>query len=107
MNYKFKSLNKQTIEKETYLMNKNILFQPLTLKNGFTFKNRFVKPAMSEIKCNFSEEDIYNAANTRLGWYKRSTGNVINFLLSLKVLGISKADLPGLVDPLEYYLARK
>ena len=30
-------------------MNKNILFQPLTLKNGFTFKNRFVKPAMSEI----------------------------------------------------------
>ncbi|TDM84371.1 RNA-directed DNA polymerase, partial [Lactobacillus crispatus] len=26
---------------------------------------------------------------------------------SPKVLGISKADRPGLVDPLEYYLSRK
>ncbi|MCZ3655378.1 reverse transcriptase domain-containing protein, partial [Lactobacillus crispatus] len=59
------------------------------------------------LKCNFSDEDIHKVANTRLGWYKRSTGHVINFLLSPKVLGISKADRPGLVDPLEYYLSRK
>lgn len=51
------------------------------------------------LKCNFSDEDIHKTANTRLGWYKRSTGNVINFLLSPKVLGIKKADRPGLVDP--------
>ncbi|MCZ9658931.1 group II intron maturase-specific domain-containing protein, partial [Lactobacillus crispatus] len=59
------------------------------------------------LKCNFSDEDIHKVANTRLGWYKRSTGHVINFLLSPKVFGISKADRPGLVDPLEYYLSRK
>ena len=59
------------------------------------------------LKCNFSDEDIHKTANTRLGWYKRSTGHVINFLLSPKVLGIKKADRPGLVDPLEYYLTRK
>ena len=59
------------------------------------------------LKCNFSDEDIHKVANTRLGWYKRSTGHVVNFLLSPKVLGISKADRPGLVDPLEYYLSRK
>lgn len=59
------------------------------------------------LKCNFSDEDIHKTANTRLGWYKRSTGHVVNFLLSPKVLGISKADRPGLVDPLEYYLSRR
>ena len=59
------------------------------------------------LKCKFSDEDIHKVANTRLGWYRRSTGHVINFLLSSKVLGISKADRPGLVDPLNYYLSRK
>lgn len=59
------------------------------------------------LRCNFSDEDIHKVANTRLGWYKCSTGHVVNFLLSPKVLGISKADRPGLVDPLEYYLSRK
>ena len=57
-------------------------------------------------KCNFTDEDIHKTANTRLGLYKRSTGHVINYLLSPKVLGIKKADRPGLVDPLNYYLAR-
>ena len=59
------------------------------------------------LKCKFSDEDIHKVANTLLGWYRRSTGHVINFLLSPKVLGISKADRPGLVDPLNYYLSRK
>ena len=59
------------------------------------------------LKCKFSDEDIHKVASTRLGWYRRSTGHVINFLLSPKVLGISKADRPGLVDPLNYYLSRK
>lgn len=57
-------------------------------------------------RCNFSDEDIHKTANTRLGLYKRCTGNVINYLLSPKVLGIKKAERPGLVDPLEYYLTR-
>lgn len=59
------------------------------------------------LKCNFSEEDIHKISNTRLGWCKRNTGHVVNFLLNPKVLGISKADRPGLVDPLEYYLSRQ
>lgn len=57
-------------------------------------------------RCNFSDEDIHKTANTRLGLYKRCTGNVINYLLSPKVLGIKKAERPGLIDPLEYYLTR-
>ncbi|KRN08612.1 GBSi1, group II intron, maturase [Lactobacillus gigeriorum DSM 23908 = CRBIP 24.85] len=59
------------------------------------------------LKCNFSDEDIRKVANARLGWYKRSSGQVVNFLLSPQVLGIKKADRPGLVDPLEYYISRK
>lgn len=60
-----------------------------------------------KFRYNFSDEDIHKVANSRLGWYKRSRGNVINYLLNPKVLGIKKADRPGLVDPLEYYLLRK
>ena len=59
------------------------------------------------LKCSFSDEDIRKVANARLGWYKRSSGQVVNFLLSPQVLGIKKADRPGLVDPLEYYISRK
>ena len=57
-------------------------------------------------RCGFSDEDIHKTANTRLGLYNRCTGNVINYLLSPKVLGIKKAERPGLIDPLEYYLTR-
>lgn len=55
-------------------------------------------------KCGFSEEDIYKCANTRLGWYRRSGMNIVNFTLSPIVLGIKKEDRPGLVNPLNYYL---
>ena len=55
-------------------------------------------------KCHFSEEEIYKCANTRLGWYKRSAMNVVNFILSPKVLAIKNGERPGLVNPLEYYL---
>ena len=57
-----------------------------------------------KFKCKFSEEDIYKVANSRLGWYRRATGNVVNFLLSPKVLAIKQADRPGLINPLELYL---
>lgn len=55
-------------------------------------------------KCNFSEEDIFKCANTRLGWYRRSGLILINYILSPKVLALHKGDRPGLVNPLEYYL---
>lgn len=51
-------------------------------------------------KCRFSHEDIFKCANTRLGWYKRSAMDVVNFILSPKVLSIKKGERPGLVNPL-------
>ncbi len=55
-------------------------------------------------RCNFTHDDIFKCANSRLGWYRRSTGDVVNYLLSPTVLGIKKGDRPGLVNPLVYYL---
>lgn len=55
-------------------------------------------------KCNFADEDIYKVANSRLGLYRQCGMNVINFIISPKVLAIRKANRPGLVNPLEYYL---
>ena len=37
-------------------------------------------------KCNIVDEDIYTVANSRLGWHKRSKGDVVNYLISPKVL---------------------
>lgn len=56
-------------------------------------------------RCGFSDKDIYKCANTRLGWYKRATGNVVSFLLSPKVLAMKNKSRPGLVDPYGYYLS--
>lgn len=55
---------------------------------------------------NLSDESIFNVANSRLGWYRRCGGDVVNYLLSPKVLVIAQKDRPGLVDPLAYYLSR-
>ena len=55
-------------------------------------------------KYKFTDEDIFKVANTRLGLYRQCGMNVINFIISSKVLGIQKAERPGLVNPLEYYL---
>lgn len=52
----------------------------------------------------FSEEQIYAVANSRLGWYKRANGNVVNFLINADILAINKKERPGLVNPLRYYL---
>lgn len=55
-------------------------------------------------KCNFTEEDIYKVANSRLGLYRQCGMNAINFIISPTVLAIRKANRPGLVNPLEYCL---
>ena len=56
--------------------------------------------------CNMTEEDIRKVANSRLGLYRRCGMNVVNYLLSQKVLSLpnKKENRPGLVDPLAYYL---
>ena len=59
-------------------------------------------------KCGFTHEDLYKVANSRLGWYARANGDVVNYILSPKYLGQAnkKKGRPGLVNPLEYYLAK-
>ena len=59
-------------------------------------------------KCGFTHEDLYKVANSRLGWYARANGDVVNYILSPKYLGRAnkKKGRPGLVNPLEYYLAK-
>ena len=57
-------------------------------------------------KCNLSDEEIFKVANSRLGLYRRSAGDVMNYTLSPKILGLKTKDRLGLVDPLTYYLAR-
>ena len=53
---------------------------------------------------NFTDEDVFKVANSRLGWYRRCGMSVVNFLLSPKVLAKENKSRPGLVDPLSYYL---
>jgi len=55
-------------------------------------------------KCNFTDEEIFKVANSRLGWYRRCGMYVVNYALNPKLLGAKTKDRPGLVDPLAYYL---
>ena len=59
-------------------------------------------------KYGFKEEDIFKVANSRLGLYAKACGNVISFILSPKILSYTnkKKGVTGLVNPLEYYLAK-
>ncbi len=56
--------------------------------------------------CNMSDEDICKVANARLGWYRRCAMNVVNYIISPKVLETAneKKGRPALVNPLSYYL---
>ena len=60
-----------------------------------------------KFKNGFSKEDIYKCANSRLGLYARSKGNVISFILNPTILSYSdkKKGITGLVNPLDYYLS--
>lgn len=65
------------------------------------YKN--LKRINKSCKCNFDEESIYKVANSRLGWYRRCGMNVVNYILSPKVLAQAnkKNGRPGLVNPLD------
>ncbi|MFQ9642819.1 MAG: hypothetical protein ACLRYZ_13560 [Coprococcus phoceensis] len=45
-------------------------------------------------------------ANSRLGWYRRSGMNVVNFIISKDLLENRIKDGTGLLNPLSYYLAK-
>ncbi len=57
------------------------------------------------VGCNFTDEEIFKVANSRLGWYRRSGMYVVNFALNPQILGRKTKSRPGLVDPLNYYLS--
>ena len=52
----------------------------------------------------FSDVQINAVVKSRLGWYKRANGNVVNFLLNGDILAMRKGERPRLVNPFEYGL---
>ena len=71
--------------------------KPLRIYKNLMYMNK-------KQRCGFSHEDIFKVANSRKGLYARVNGDVVNFILSPKILAIKSGDRPGLVNPLEYYL---
>lgn len=55
-------------------------------------------------KNGFDHESIYKVANSRLGWYRQSGMNVVNFIISPDLLENKIKDGAGLLNPLNYYL---
>ena len=54
----------------------------------------------------FKQEDIHKVANSRLGWYRRSGTNVVNFIISKELLENRIKDGAGLLNLLSYYLVK-
>ena len=71
--------------------------RPRTIYRNLMYLNR-------KYKNGFSHEDIFKVANSRLGWYKRSSMNVVNFIISKELLETKIKDGAGLLNPLSYYL---
>jgi RNA-directed DNA polymerase len=70
---------------------------PRTIYRNLSYLNR-------KYKNGFNHEAIFKVANSRLGWYKRSGMNVVNFILSPELLETRVKDGAGLLNPLQYYL---
>lgn len=77
------------------------LERKLRLKVSAT-KTKVVRPT----KSNFLGFTFWKVTYSTLGLYRRRAGDVMNYTLSPKILGLKTKDRPGLVDPLAYYLAR-
>lgn len=71
--------------------------RPKTIYRNLTYLNR-------KYKNGFNHEAIYKVANSRLGWYRRSGMNVVNFILSPNLLETKIKDGACLLNPLQYYL---
>lgn len=69
-----------------------------TIYRNLSYLNR-------KYKSGFNHEEIYKVANSRLGWYRRSGMNVVNFIISKELLETKIKDSAGLLNPLLYYLS--
>ncbi len=58
------------------------------------------------LKSDIPPERVRGVANARQGWYRRARLPIVNFLIPPEILAMpnKKANRPGLVDPLAYYL---
>ena len=71
---------------------------PKTIHRNLSYLNK-------KYKNGFSQEEIFKVANSRLGWYRRSGMNVVNFIISKELLETKIKDSAGLLNPLSYYLS--
>jgi len=70
---------------------------PKTIYRNLSYLNR-------KYGNGFNHEDIFKVANSRLGWYRKSGMNVVNFIISPELLENKIKDRAGLLNPLNYYL---
>jgi group II intron reverse transcriptase/maturase len=70
---------------------------PSTIFRNLAYLNR-------KYKNGFNEESIFKVANSRLGWYKRCSMNVVNYILNPTLLETKIKDRAGLLNPLNYYV---
>ena len=70
---------------------------PKTIFKNLLYINR-------KYRNGFDNESIYKVANSRLGWYKKCSMNVVNFILNPMLLETKIKDRAGLLNPLNYYL---
>jgi RNA-directed DNA polymerase len=73
--------------------------KPKTIFRNLSYLNR-------KYKNGFNEESIFKVANSRLGWYKRCSMNVVNYILNPTLLETKIKDRAGLLNPLNYYLRK-
>ena len=73
--------------------------KPKTIYRNLSYLNR-------KNRNGFSQEDIHKVANSRLGWYRRSGMNVVNFIISKDLLENRIKDGAGLLNPLSHYLVK-
>lgn len=73
--------------------------KPRTIFRNLAYLNR-------KYKNGFNEESIFKVANSRLGWYKRCSMDVVNYILNPTLLETKIKDGAGLLNPLNYYLRK-
>ena len=66
-------------------------------------KHKRLSQLRNYLKCNISDEQIRQVANSRLGLYRQCGMSVVNFLLSPEVLEKKIGNKPALINPLKYY----
>lgn len=72
---------------------------PKTIFKNLLYINR-------KYRNGFDNESIYKVANSRLGWYRKCSMNVVNYILNPKLLETKIKDGAGLLNPLNYYLRK-